>query len=83
MPADRLDGHDVTTAPQFSTTLPISLFEFDAARQVQMFDITRDGRQALIGAREHQDSSAETRPRVVVVLNWFEKLAERVAGESR
>ena len=73
---------DVTTAPQFSTTTPVSLFEFDAARQVQMFDITRDGQQALIGAREHQDSSAETRPRVVVVLNWFEKLAERVAGES-
>jgi hypothetical protein len=74
---------DVTTAPQFSTTDPVALFEFDAARQVQMFDITRDGRQALIGAREHQDSAAETRPRVVVDLNWFDTLAERVDGGAR
>ena len=67
----------VTTEPQFSTTDSRPDFEFDAARQVQMFDVTRDGQCALIGAREHQDSTAETRPRVVVVLNWFEKLAER------
>jgi serine/threonine protein kinase len=75
-------GLEVTTTPQFSTTTPVSLFEFDAARQVQMFDVTRDGQQALIGAREHQDSSAETRPRVVVVLNWFEKLAGRVGRDG-
>ena len=74
---------DVTTTPQFSTTDPVSLFEFDAARQVQMFDITRDGQRALIGAREHQDASAETRPRVIVDLNWFGTLAERVDGGSR
>jgi len=73
----------VTTEPEFSTTDPIPLFEFDAARQVQMFDITRDGQYALIGAREHQDSNAETRPRVVVDLNWFDKLPERVDGGSR
>ena len=47
-----------------------------------MFDVTRDGKLALIGAREHQDSSAETRPRIVVVLNWFEKLAERAARDG-
>jgi Tol biopolymer transport system component len=71
---------DVTTAPQFSTTTPVPVFEFDAARQVQMFDVTSDGQQALIGAREHQDSSAETRPRVVVDLNWFAKLPEQIGG---
>ena len=76
---------DVTTAPEFSTTTPVPLFDFDAARQVQMFDVTRNGRQALIVAREHPDSTAETRPRIVLVLNWFEKLAERAGrdGASR
>ena len=48
-----------------------------------MFDTTRDGQYALIGAREHQDSNAETRLRVVVDLNWFDKLPERVDGGSR
>jgi hypothetical protein len=50
-----------------------------------MFDVTRNGRQALIVAREHPDSTAETRPRIVLVLNWFEKLAERAGrdGASR
>ncbi len=75
-------GLEVTTAPEFSTGTPVPLFEFDSARQVQMFDVTRDGRWALIGAREHPDSSAETRPHVVVVLNWFEKLAERVGRDG-
>jgi serine/threonine-protein kinase len=74
---------DVTTAPQFSTTTPTQSFEFDATRQVQMFDVTRDGQRVLIGAREHLDSGAETRPRVVVVLNWFEKLAERMGPDGR
>jgi hypothetical protein len=59
----------VSTGPQFSTTDPIALFEFDAARRVQMFDTTRGGHHALIGAREHQDPSGETRLRGVVDLN--------------
>lgn len=67
---------DVATAPLFATTPTAQTFDFDATRQVQMFDVTRDGQRVLIGAREHLDSAAETRPRVVVVLNWFEKLAE-------
>ena len=72
----------VTTEPQFSTTTPVANFKFDAARQVQMYDVSRDGQWALIGAREHLDSTAETRPRVVVVLHWFEKLAERVGRDG-
>jgi hypothetical protein len=75
-------GLEVTTEPQFSMGDPVPLFKFDSARQVQMFDVTRDGKWALIGAREHSDSSAETRPHVVVVLNWFEKLAERVGRDG-
>jgi serine/threonine-protein kinase len=75
---------DVTIDPQFSATAPRDIFPFEAGRQAQLLDITRDGQRALISANDSTIEGAETRPRVTVILNWFEELRQQVvAARSR
>jgi hypothetical protein len=75
---------DVTIDPQFSATAPRDIFPFEAGRQAQLLDITRDGQRALISANDSTIEGAETRPRVTVILNWFDELRQQVvAARSR
>jgi serine/threonine-protein kinase len=74
---------DVVTEPAFSASEPRNIYPFEAGRQVQLFDVTRDGQRALIAANESAIEGAETRPRVIVVLNWFDHLRQRVGASSR
>ena len=73
---------DVTTAPEFTASTPREVFPFERGRPYQMFDISRDGQRALVAGAEISNEGSETRPRIVVVLNWFDELRERVVSRT-
>ena len=68
---------DVETDPQFKASEPVLAFNIDSSILGQNFDVTHDGGQILLGSESFIDESAETRPRITVVLNWFDHLKER------
>jgi serine/threonine protein kinase len=71
-------GIDVETDPQFKASEPALAVRLDSRIGGQAFDVTHDGGQILVGAEDSSDELAETRPRVTVVLNWFDHLKDRV-----
>jgi len=75
--SDQMLGVDVQTDPQFRASEPVQAFHIDSSILSKTFDVTHDGGQALLGLEPFMDESAETRPRVTVVLNWFDHLQER------
>ena len=62
----------------------VSLLDYAATAWEQsegLFDITSDGERVLVNDLPKDiDESAETRPRITVVLNWFEALRQQVGG---
>jgi serine/threonine protein kinase len=74
----QIKGVMVTMQPDFAVSDPFVAFETDLARHSRMFTTTRDGSRILLGnADVVQETTAETRPRVTVVLNWFDELGSR------
>jgi hypothetical protein len=71
---------DVRTDPEFSAGEPVLMFDVDANRQGQTLDAWRDGERLLVAHDEIRDDRTETRPRVTVVLNWFDEIEERING---
>ena len=71
---------DVRTSPEFSAGEPVRAFDVDANRQGQAMDASRDGERLLVALDEIRDDQTETRPRVTVVLNWFDEIEERIKG---
>ena len=74
-------GISIETEPQFSIggeqTLPIEGFRVFAA--YRDYDITANGEQFLmLFPADRAESGEPTRPRINIVLNWFEELKERV-----
>jgi hypothetical protein len=73
---------NVTTAPEFAASTPQEIFPFERGRPFQLFDISHDGQRALVAGEEITNEGSETRPRMVVVLNWFDELRERVVSRT-
>ena len=71
---------DVRTSPEFSAGEAVRTFDIDADRQGQAMDASRDGERLLVALDEIRDDQTETRPRVTVVLNWFDEIEERIQG---
>lgn len=71
---------EVETGPPFrfgnERTLPIE--DFLIFNWHRDYDITPDGRFLMVFPADPADSSEPARPRINVVLNWFEELKERV-----
>ena len=72
---------DVITEPDFAfrneQTLPIE--GFIAVPDHLDYDITPDGdRLVMVFPADQADPGATTTPQINVVLNWFQKLTERV-----
>jgi Tol biopolymer transport system component len=64
---------DVRTEPNFSATEPALAFDITEV----ILDASRDGERLLFARDEANDDQTETRPRVIVVMNWFDKIEER------
>ena len=69
----------IRTSPGFSRTTPRTLFDGDylTSRNARQYDVGRDGRFVMLEASFAPDQEAR-RPRITVVLNWFEDLKARV-----
>ncbi len=74
---------DVRTGPDFSAGEPFHAFDLDGNRGGQCMDASPDGERILVAHNEIDDDQAETRPRVTVVLNWFDEIEKRNAGGGR
>jgi Tol biopolymer transport system component len=70
---------DVRTGPGE----PFHAFDLDGNRGGQCMDASPDGERILVAHNEIDDDQAETRPRVTVVLNWFDEIERRNAGGGR
>jgi len=75
-------GLDVQTAPEFKASEPAIAFRIASNRPGQVFDVTHDGRQVLVGTEGNANPLLEKRPRVTVVMNWLDQLEQR-AGDGR
>ncbi|MDH3227317.1 MAG: protein kinase [Thermoleophilia bacterium] len=71
---------DVRTSLEFSAGEAVLTFDVDANRRGQTMDASRDGERLLVALVEISDDQTETRPRVTVVLNWFDEIEERIQG---
>jgi hypothetical protein len=71
---------DIRTSPDFSAGEPARTFDIDANRGGQGMDASHDGERILVAHNEMDDDQSETRPRVTVVLNWFDEIEERIQG---
>ena len=71
---------EVQTDPDFAADEPILAFDLDGGRGGQEMDISRDGERILVAHNAADENQTETRPRVTIVMNWADKIAERVAG---
>jgi Tol biopolymer transport system component len=82
--SDEMYRVEVSTESEFTAKDPELAFTIDLGRYGQNFDVTADGSRLLIGISEvDDDETVETRPRVTIVLNWFDKLKSRLeAGGS-
>ena len=74
---------DVRTSPDFSAGEPFHAFDLDGNRGGQCMDASADGERILVAHNEIDDDQVETRPRVTVVLNWFDEIEKRNAGGGR
>ena len=71
---------DVSTAPTLTVGVPRMLFQGDflsGSSPRANYDVTRDGQRFVMVAPILPDSTPP-RPRIEVVLNWFEELRNRV-----
>ena len=75
---DAIMAVSVKTEPAFKPGLPISLFP---DKYVGQFDISPDGKRFLMLKPEDEESETEAPRKIVVVLNWFEDLKDRVPVE--
>jgi len=69
---------DVTTGPKFSAGKPKRLFEGQYVRSgiaSRTYDVSSDGQRFLMIKRSEETASAI---QINVVVNWFEKLKQRV-----
>ena len=76
-----LKGISVSMDPSFtfSTEQPVSIGQFLSFPFYRSFDVMPDGdRFVVVLPDEEQDSGETVRPRIHIVLNWFEELRERV-----
>ena len=72
--------------PTFTPEKPEELFKANyligSTNIINPWDISPDGRRFLMikqGVTSQDESTEETpRPKIIVVLNWFEELKERV-----
>ena len=69
---------DVRTSPEFSAGEPVH--SFDVVEKI--LDASLDGSRVLAALDEVDDDQTETRPRVTVVLNWFDEIEERIKGSG-
>lgn len=65
---------EVRTSPDFSCGDPVGAVEVIE----KILDASRDGEQILAALEESDDDQTETRPRVTVVMNWFDQIEERI-----
>jgi Tol biopolymer transport system component len=65
---------DVRTDPEFQADEPVR--SYDIVESV--LDASRDGTQVLVAMDETDEDQTETRPRVTIDLNWFERIEERI-----
>jgi len=73
----------VEPGPTFRVGTPRLLFEGDYVQEGdatggQFYDVARDGQRFLMVAPPAPGQGEETRPRIVVVENWFEELKRLV-----
>ena len=75
---DQIRVVDVVTEPEFgvgqSRTIAV-----DQSRYAREYDMSRDGRRVLIGLTDINQGKfgKEVRPRISLVLNWFDELKRR------
>ena len=81
--ADEMYRVAVSTVSGFTAADPELAFTIDLGRYGRNFDLTADGGRLLIGNSEAaDDETVETRPRVTIVLNWFDKLEQRLKASG-
>jgi len=70
----------VRTEGTFSAGSSEIAAQTDPSRHAREYDVSRDSKRVLIGTADIYggNSAKETRPRVSVVLNWFEELERQV-----
>ena len=73
----------VTTQPTLKVGTPVQLFEGPHYRSQTgslrpYYDVTADGRRFLLMSASSVGTASGTRPRMVVVQNWFEELKRLV-----
>ena len=75
----RMMATSIQTSPSFSRSTPEILFEGDYLTSInaRQYDVAPDGRFVMMKAGD-QTSGDVRRPRITVVLDWFEELLERV-----
>jgi len=72
---------DVQTSPDFAATAPVVALQLDTSRQGRILDVSREGNRVLMGFTDAGEGEVETRPRVTVVLNWLDRIEQRLGGE--
>ena len=80
---ERMMAVSVTTQPTLKVGTPIQLFEGPHYRSQTgslrpYYDVTTDGRRFLLMSASSGGNASGTRPRMVVVQNWFEELKRLV-----
>ena len=75
----RMMATSIQTSPSFSRSTPEMLFEGDYLTSInaRQYDVAPDGRFVMMKAGD-QTGGDVRRPRITVVLDWFEELLERV-----
>jgi hypothetical protein len=82
--ADAIKTVQVKTEPTFSASKPKILFRGNyvtGCRENPEWDISPDGKRFLMiksVAATDDDSEAQIRRKITIVVNWFEELKERV-----
>jgi serine/threonine-protein kinase len=74
----------VRTDPAFAADPSELMTVTDPSRHAREYDVSRDGQRVLVGTADifGGDFTKETRPRITVVLNWFEELKRRVPASG-
>ena len=70
----------VQTSPAFSAGNPVKVFEarYEVPNNGRTYDVSADGQRFLMIKGNDDRRTGVTPPHMVVVLNWFEELKQRV-----
>ena len=78
----------VTTKPTLKIGQPILIFQGPSyvprtGSPRAQYDVTADGQRLLLLAPVAGMNTAESRPRIVIVQNWFDELKRRMPTAAR